>query len=101
MVATPIGNLADITLRALHLLQTVNAVACEDTRHTGALLRAYGIDRSGMALVAVHPWDVNGAKSAGLTTAYVSAATPFPSTMRAPDLEAASLADAARRLVAL
>jgi 16S rRNA (cytidine1402-2'-O)-methyltransferase len=54
MVATPIGNLADITLRALQLLQIVNAVACEDTRHTGALLHAYGIDRSRMALVAVH-----------------------------------------------
>ncbi|MCZ2497440.1 16S rRNA (cytidine(1402)-2'-O)-methyltransferase [Xylophilus sp. Kf1] len=54
MVATPIGNLADITLRALHLLQTVDAIACEDTRHTGALLRSYGIDRSAVALVAVH-----------------------------------------------
>lgn len=51
VVATPIGNLADITLRALHVLQIVDAIACEDTRHTATLLRAYGIDKS---LVAVH-----------------------------------------------
>jgi len=54
VVATPIGNLADITLRALHVLQLVDAVACEDTRHTQQLLRAYGIDRPGAALLAVH-----------------------------------------------
>ena len=45
VVATPIGNLADISLRALHVLQLADAVACEDTRHTQALLRAYGIDK--------------------------------------------------------
>jgi 16S rRNA (cytidine1402-2'-O)-methyltransferase len=54
LVATPIGNLADISLRALHLLQIADAVACEDTRHTQALLRAYGIDKAGSQLVAVH-----------------------------------------------
>ncbi|WP_295851534.1 16S rRNA (cytidine(1402)-2'-O)-methyltransferase [uncultured Xylophilus sp.] len=54
MVATPIGNLADITLRALHLLQAADTVACEDTRHTQQLLRAYGIDRPGATLLAVH-----------------------------------------------
>ena len=54
VVATPIGNLADITLRALHVLQLADAVACEDTRHTQSLLRAYGIDKASAQLLAVH-----------------------------------------------
>jgi 16S rRNA (cytidine1402-2'-O)-methyltransferase len=54
VVATPIGNLADISLRALHVLQKVDVIACEDTRHTQQMLRAYGIDRPGNQLLAVH-----------------------------------------------
>jgi 16S rRNA (cytidine1402-2'-O)-methyltransferase len=54
VVATPIGNLADISLRALHVLSKVDVVACEDTRHTQQLLRAYGLDRPGSQLLAVH-----------------------------------------------
>ncbi len=54
VVATPIGNLADITLRALHVLQLADTVACEDTRHTQSLLRAYGIDKTAAQLLAVH-----------------------------------------------
>jgi 16S rRNA (cytidine1402-2'-O)-methyltransferase len=54
VVATPIGNLADISLRALHVLSKVDVVACEDTRHTQQLLRAYGLDRPGNQLLAVH-----------------------------------------------
>ena len=54
VVATPIGNLADISLRALHVLQLADVVACEDTRHTRALLRAYGIDKTSSQLLALH-----------------------------------------------
>jgi len=43
VVATPIGNLADITHRALQVLTKVNVIACEDTRHTRKLLQHYGI----------------------------------------------------------
>lgn len=51
VVATPIGQLADITLRALEVLRTVDWVAAEDTRHTQPLLRHYGIEAR---LLAVH-----------------------------------------------
>ena len=54
MVATPIGNLADISLRALHVLQLADTVASEDTRHTQSLLRAYGISKGGAQTLAVH-----------------------------------------------
>ena len=53
-MATPIGNLADITLRALHVLQMADTIACEDTRHTQSMLRAYGIDKGAAQLLAVH-----------------------------------------------
>ncbi|GAB3487390.1 16S rRNA (cytidine(1402)-2'-O)-methyltransferase [Curvibacter fontanus] len=84
VVATPIGNLADITLRALHVLQRVDALACEDTRHTQSLLRAYGIERPSAALIALHQHNeaeaaqqVVARLQAGQRLAYVSdAGTP-------------------------
>ena len=52
LVGTPIGNLEDITLRALRVLRSADAVLAEDTRHTGRLLKRYGIEKR--RLVSYH-----------------------------------------------
>ena len=44
-VSTPIGNLKDISFRALEVLKEVDEIACEDTRHSRTLLNHYGIDK--------------------------------------------------------
>jgi len=84
VVATPIGNLADISLRALQVLVLADTVACEDTRHTQQMLRAYGIDKPTGQLLAVHQHNeaqasdmVLGLIRQGQRVAYVSdAGTP-------------------------
>ena len=81
VVATPIGNLADLSLRALHVLAIADAVACEDTRHSAALLRHFGLDKT---LLAVHEHNERAASETvlarlgnGERVAYVSdAGTP-------------------------
>ena len=59
VVATPIGNITDISIRALYALQLADAIACEDTRHSKPLLAQYGISKP---LMAVH--DHNEAEAA-------------------------------------
>ena len=51
VLATPIGNVCDVTLRALHVLTIADAIACEDTRNTSHLLTRYGISQT---LIAAH-----------------------------------------------
>ena len=81
VVATPIGNLADLSLRAVHVLALADAVACEDTRHSAPLLRHLGLDKP---LLAVHQHNEREAAPAvlarlarGERVAYISdAGTP-------------------------
>lgn len=77
LVPTPIGNLSDITLRALEVLKSADRIACEDTRHSGVLLAHHGI--SGKPLVALHEHnearrtpDLIAAARAGETIAVIS-----------------------------
>lgn len=58
VVATPIGNLADLSLRAIHVLTLADAIACEDTRMTQRLLQHLGLQRR---LLAVHEHNENAA----------------------------------------
>ncbi|MFT7723081.1 MAG: 16S rRNA (cytidine(1402)-2'-O)-methyltransferase [Roseateles sp.] len=63
LVATPIGNLADLSLRAIHVLGLVDALACEDTRQGGALLRHLGLHKP---LIALHQHNEREASAAVL-----------------------------------
>ncbi len=81
VVATPIGNLSDITLRAIDTLRSVDMIACEDTRTSRVLLDAYGIKKN---LVSFHKFSAQqrvteliDALSQGMNIAYITdAGTP-------------------------
>ncbi|MBV5298802.1 MAG: 16S rRNA (cytidine(1402)-2'-O)-methyltransferase [Rhodoferax sp.] len=95
VVATPIGNLADITLRALHLLQLADLIACEDTRHTQALLRAYGIDKPPAQWLAVHQHNEAQAVQAVLERLHQGQRVAYASDAGTP-----AISDPGARLVA-
>lgn len=104
VIGTPIGNLADITLRALHVLSLVDLIACEDTRNSQHLLSHYGIHKR---LLALHEHNENQASrqvldalAAGQRVAYISdAGTPGVSDPGARLVSA--VAQAAFRVVPL
>ena len=54
-----------------------------------------------LGLIAAHPWDVNGAKAAGLVTGFLNSDRAFPGYMRGPDVQGASLPDVVRAMLAL
>jgi 16S rRNA (cytidine1402-2'-O)-methyltransferase len=99
VVATPIGNLADLSLRAIHVLALVDALACEDTRVSAGLLRHLGIDKA-KPLLAVHGHNEREAAAAvlarlarGERVAYLSdAGTPAVSDPGAALVAAAQAA---------
>lgn len=95
VVATPIGNLADISLRALHVLQLVDTVACEDTRHSQAMLRAFGIDHPAGAWLAVHQHNETAGSEAVLARLREGRRVAFVSDAGTP-----AISDPGARLVA-
>ena len=96
MVATPIGNLADLTLRAVAVLALVDAVACEDTRVTGQLLRHLGLDKP---LLALHQHNEAGAAQAVLARLALGQRVAYASDAGTPAISdpGAVLVDAVAR----
>ncbi len=91
-MATPIGNRADITLRALHVLARVDVVACEDTRVTAQLLAYYGLDKP---LLALHAHNENEAAARVVALLAQGQAVAFVSDAGTP-----GVSDPGARLVA-
>jgi 16S rRNA (cytidine1402-2'-O)-methyltransferase len=92
VVATPIGNLADLTLRAIHVLALADALACEDSRVTAGLLRHLGLHKP---LLAVH--EHNEADAAG---AVIARLAQGERVAYASDAGTPAISDPGARLVA-
>ncbi|MFZ8926493.1 MAG: SAM-dependent methyltransferase [Candidatus Nanopelagicales bacterium] len=78
IVATPIGNMGDLSARAGDILKGADVIACEDTRVTGKLLKRYGIDRCSYGMPDRHTLNavfLPMAMKAGLTSAIMDART--------------------------
>lgn len=92
VVATPIGNTGDISLRALHLLALADAIACEDTRNTAQLLARYGISKP---LVAAHQHNEHEAAAKICTLLHAGARVALVSDAGTP-----AVSDPGARIVA-
>ncbi len=100
------AEVTEALLRRARLHQSVKVVVsvdevklatprCEVYLHAAS--RA-GVEPSRLALVAAHPWDVHGAKAAGLVAGFVARGRAFPSTMMEPDVQGETLAEVAGKL---
>ena len=88
---------------AMKLVISVDEVGLSKPRrevYLHAASRA-GVQPDRLALVATHPWDIHGAKAAGLMTGFVARGQDFPPTMSAPDVQGDTLAEVAGELVRL
>lgn len=89
--------------RHVERIVSVDDVACLKPRREiyEHAARAAGVEPGRLALVASHAWDIHGAGTAGLLTAFVARGKPFPPVMKSPGVIGETLSEAVRKLVAL
>jgi 16S rRNA (cytidine1402-2'-O)-methyltransferase len=95
VVATPIGNVCDISIRALHLLSLADAIACEDTRNSATLLARYGLSKP---LIAAHQHNEREVAQKLITRLHVGERIAFISDAGTPGISdpGARIVDAVR-----
>ena len=102
------ASTAKLLDRAAFAAPPQHIVSVEDVKRSKPAAKVYlraaevaGVEPGELALIAAHPWDIQGAHAAGLTTAYLTADRPFSAVLHAPDVEGPTLPDCARALLAL